>query len=280
MNRTAGKLPANHAADEVKVRSYQRVVSALGTSIARLMQVANKPVLEFIPSFKAGLIDALLAENPRMPISELAIRTGIDRRHVSAYLRKHRLPARRRRNKIAMILSHLAREAQHTPDGLIACKGGPHSFEAICKRYASGDYSPGAVLKELKRQGCVTEEAGHIRLLRPYFRAHEDDMAFLGYVVWVIRELVNTALHNHRTPAKANRKFQRSIYSSQIPFEKRAQVERQLKELLEKQYAEIYQVLKQNEIDVAVGTFEPVGVSMFQFGPSESLGHHTQQKVD
>ncbi len=235
--------------------------------VARLVGVIDKPSLEFISAYKMGLIDALLQSHPRMPISEISMRTGVDRRQVSQYLNEKQIKEREKRNKLAMILGELDRlKKQRFNSGWIPRRG-RLSFDQICINYANGDFSPGGILKELVRLGNVIDHGDQIELVHSYPSIREDAVEFLELITWNIDQLTQTALHNRNTKEKQNRCFQRVIYSTQIPFENKTKANAEIKAVLLSAYQEIHCVLEKYEAPVSVGTFEPIGVSLFQFAP-------------
>ncbi len=242
----------------------QKILRTLGQAVARLVMVTNKPALEFLPAYKAGVLDTLIAENPRMPISALSLRSGIDRRQVSQYVKQRRITEREKRNKLMLILGELKRFSDSAQ--MIPKKGTLNSFEAICKRYASGDFSPGAILRELERLQTVRDRGDFIELINPYLSARENTTEFFEIVTWSVDQLIQTALHNRQTSHRPDRNFQRTVYSTQIPLEKRAQVHAELKAILESSYRQALDVLEKNEVPVAAGTYEPLGIGLFQIG--------------
>ncbi len=259
--------PTPSAADTLE-RRYQRAKKVFAKALARLMQVLDKSPQDFVKTYREGILESLLEENPHMSIAELSLRSGMDRRHVSAYLHGERMAGQTKRNKLVVILSELGRvAARHYPDGKIPRKGPAPSFDSVCNRYAKGEYSPAAVLKELQRRGAVEDHGDNVLLISKTFVRGENAIDIFSFVTNTFSMLVETSLTNLEIENFTDRLAQRIIYSTQISPEKRAEVQQEVKSLMEKHYREYRQLLESHELPVAAGTFDPVGVSLFQFAP-------------
>lgn len=221
----------------------------------------------FVTAYKVGLIECLLEEKPNISICEVSLRTGLDRRVVSQYFSEKDLPLKERRNKLAIVLSEMARlKHQYYPSGYIPRRG-TNSFDSICNRYAKGDHSAGSILKELVRLGNVKNHGDWVELINSYPTIRSDAIDFLELLAWNIDQLTKTALHNRNTDDRQQRLFHRMIYSTQIPFESRIKAEAEIKNVLDATYQKIHSILESYELPLAAGTFDPVGVSLFQFSP-------------
>ncbi len=248
---------------------YTDIIRSLGHAVGRLMRLADTPAREFFVAYKMGLLDALLEENPRMSIAELSIRSGIDRRQISQYLKQNTITEREKRNKIVMVLTELNRlKHKHFPDGKIPRRDCEPCFDSVCQKYASGDYSPGAILRELVRRGNIKDCGDSIELMSNVFERDTDALEFLSFATSTVNYFVSTTLANYRIKDFSQRSGQRTIYSTQIPVEKTERVHQEIKQLMEQHYVAYRQVLSKHEIDVTAGTFEPIGVSLFQFAPN------------
>lgn len=258
--------PETHQQNEQqKEQRFEALLRGLGQAVARLVMAVSKPAQVFVPAYKAGVLEALLRENPRMSISELSLRSGIDRRQISQFLKQKRICERKKRNKLIMILSDLECAVRRSGNGCVARKGAD-GFDAICRRYASGDYSPGAILKELQRLGNVIDRGEQVELVSPFLFLTENHIEFLSVMTWSVEQLIESALYNKTQSNIKLRNFHRNIYSTRIPFEKRAQVHAELRAALEKQRKELRSILEKHEIEVAVGTYAPIGVTLLQIG--------------
>ena len=252
-----------------KQNQYMDIIRSLGHAVGRLMRLADTPAREFFVAYKMGLLDALLEENPRMSIAELSIRSGIDRRQISQYLKQNTITEREKRNKIVMVLEELKRlKHQHFPDGKIPRRDFEPCFDSVCQKYASGDYSPGAILRELVRRGNATDNGEYIELTSNIFERDSSATDLLSFAANTLNFFVNTTLVNYRIKDFSQRSGQRTIYSTQIPVEKTERVHQEIKQLMEKHYEDYRNVLIKHEMDVTAGTFEPIGVSLFQFAPN------------
>ena len=247
---------------------YQRVIRQLAKAVARLVRLVDKPSMDFVKAYKAGIIECLLEENPRMHISELSIRSGIDRRQISVFLRDKKLSEKEKRNKVLMVLSELGRITEsHYPDRKIPRNGREPSFDSICKKYANGDYSPGAILKELKRKGNVVDHGSTVELVSTKLKHDTNEIELLGFVATTVDRFSQTTVYNQRHERPEERLLQRSVTSTRIPIECQQQVIQELKRVLERAHDDCLKIIESKESNVSVGTFEPIGVSLFQFAP-------------
>jgi len=248
---------------------YAEIVRNLGHAVGRLMRLADAPAQEFFTAYKMGLLDALMEENSRMSIAELSIRSGIDRRQISEYLKQRTISEREKRNKIVMVLEELKRlKQQRYPDGKIPRRGGESSFDAVCQKCANGDYSPGAILRELVRRGNANDHGEFIELRSNVFERDSSASDLLSFAANTLKFFVNTTLANYRIQEFSKRSGQRTIYSTQIPVEKTEKVHQEIKQLMGKHYMDYCELLAKHEVEVTAGTFEPIGVSLFQFAPA------------
>lgn len=268
-----------HATPEDGKLRYQRIIKILAKTCARIVLSVNRPAQDFIRAFNEGLIDLLRKHNPRMTIAEMTLRTGIDRRQISRYLKQEPVAAWQKRNAISMILAEIERSIQaHFPDGVLPLTGEPDSFEAICRRLVAGKLHATAVLKELLRLGNIEEAGNGIRLKSIDYYPQKDSLDFLNMTVWALDQLGQTIEYNRLTPNAAQRNFQRSVYSTQIPPWTVEKLHPKLKGTLEKYHAEVAAMLKKAEDkNTPVGFYPAYGASFFELGRTSEFRPSDQQ---
>jgi hypothetical protein len=146
-------------------------------------------------------------------LSRVAILTGIHRKEV-ARLRDLEAsagpPAPAKTTDATRVLS-----GWHQDPEFLAADGRPRvlpetgpagSFEALCRRYG-GDVPPGAMGKELKRVGAVTEDAGGLRAVRRFYMPVPFDPQWLQNAGTMIRDLGASISHNLSLPAGEPTRF-------------------------------------------------------------------------
>jgi len=256
---------------EGEKQRYWRIIKILGHTCARILLSINRPVSDFVRVLNEGMIDLITKTNPRITIAELSLRTGIDRRQISAYLKKREVTAWKKTSTSSRILGEIRRVIHiHYPDGLLPINGDAPSFESICAQLVPGRYHSRAVLTELIRTGNLSEENGFVRLVNDQCTPDSDSLDFLNMTVWALEQLSRTIEYNRLAPT-SQRNFQRSVYSTQIPPWQVEQLHPAMRELLQKQYQEVVELLQAKEDPtVPVGFYPPYGASFFELGRTEN----------
>ncbi len=258
---------------------YQRIIKILAKTCARIVLSVNRPAQDFIRAFNEGLIDILRQSQPKLTIAEMSLRTGIDRRQISQYLKQQKVPAWSKPNTVSMLLAEIHRTIQtHCPDGVLPVQGEAPSLEAICQQLVPGRLHAQAVLRELVRLGHIEEKNGNISLNNRYYFPEKGTLDFLNTTVWAMDQLGKTIEHNRLTSDPRLRNFQRSVYSTQIPPWKAERLHPRLKQRLESYYNEVAEMLKEAEDPcIPVGFYPPYGASFFELGRSEAFQPSDQQ---
>jgi len=258
---------------------YHRIIKVLARTCARIILSVNRPAQDFIRAFNEGLIELLRHNNPRITITEMTLRTGIDRRQISQYLKNRPVTAWQKRNAITMILAEIERTIQqHYSDGVLPLKGEAHSFESICQRLAPGQLYATAVLRELTRLGNVTQEKNGIVLRNKYYFPRDDSLDFLNMTVWAMDQLGKTIEFNRLTAEAELKNFQGSVYSTQIPPWKAERLHPRMKATLARYYDEVAELLAEVEDpNIPVGFYPPYGASFFELGRTEEFRPSDQQ---
>ncbi len=259
-------------------RRYWRIIKILGHTCARILLSINRPASDFVRVLNEGMIDLLTKNNPRMTIAELSLRTGIDRRQVSTYLKKREVAAWKKSPINSAVLAEISRCInRHYPDGRLPISGTKPSFESICAQTVPGRYHSRAVLKELVRMGNVAEKDGYLTIVESTCTPRPDDLNFLEMNVWALEQLGRTIEFNRLAP-EAQRNFQRSVFSTQIPPWQVEQLHPTLRSMLQKHYQEVMELLQSKEDpNVPVGFYPPYGASFFELGRSETAPYNPDQ---
>ncbi len=247
-------------------KQHRAVLRMLGRAFARLSHLFGYSAHAVSTAFKEGYMEYMLEKSPRAKVVEIAIRSGIDRRHVSEYLRHRHIKSWHKPTRFDLILSELKWLTERSDDGRIPVHGATHSLEAICKRHASGNYTTAAVLDELIRKDNVEyyTENDQIRLKNWLSISSNDE--FSKAAIWSVELLTQTLEKNKNTPDPAQRNFQRFLYSSQIPQYRVEELHGEIMEKLNGYYQELTGLLEKAESNVRPGTFPLYGVSFYEFG--------------
>ena len=248
-------------------RQHKAVLKMLGKAFARISHLFGYSAHAVSAAFKEGYLEYLLDKSPRAKVVELAIRSGLDRRQVSEYLKKRSVASWHKPTRFDLILSQLKWISEnHAPNGRIPISGSEHSLEAACKQFATGCYTLPAVLNELIRRKNVTLYGEEIELNDWYFVPNEEENDFQKAAIWSVETLTKTLDKNKHTANPAQRNFQRMLYSSQIPEYRVEQLHGEVMQRLSGYYEELTQLLEKAESDVRPGTFPLYGIAFYEFG--------------
>jgi hypothetical protein len=277
MNKASERNAAHSCQDKQR---YLRIIKILARTCARIMLSVNRPAQDFIRAFKESMIDLVNTRNPRLTLAEMTLRTGIDRRQIRAYLNHQPVSAWQKRNLLSLILAEIDRTIrQHCPDNVLPLTGRPHSFESICLQLARGRLHAKAVLRELERLGNIKINDKGVVLLDKYYFPGNDSLDFLITTVWALDQLGRTIEFNRVTALAAEKNFQGSVYSTQIPPWQVEKLHPQLKATLARYYHEVAELLDAAEDkNIPVGFYPPYGASFFELGRTEVF-QPTEQQV-
>ncbi len=263
-------------------RQHKAMLKMLGKAFARISHLFGYSAHAVAAAFKEGYLEYLLDKSPRAKVVELAIRSSLDRRQVSEYLKTRSVASWHKPTRFDLILSHLKWISEnHAPNGRIPISGSEHSLEAACKQFATGCYTLPAVLNELLRRGYVEADGDFIKLLNWVALSENEESEFLKAAIWSVETLTKTLDKNKHTTNLTQRNFHRFLYSSQIPEYRVEQLHGEVMQRLSGYYEELTQLLEKAESDVRPGTFPLYGIAFYEFGRdtlSGGLGTPAQQQ--
>lgn len=230
---------------------------------------------EFVESYKQNLVKEAKKQNPSYSTVELAGRTGIDRRYIAEYLKTDEVKLKP--TKVQLTLRQIKMQCERNNVESIKKSGPFQSFESICLQTAHGTLTPNSIAKELIRQGNIKDCGDHYKLVNwSYTPDHKNLNASFRLLSQELDRLTDTYISNTQYEEKIKRKYQRNIYSSQIPPEKFAQIETEISALLKSTLKEVDDVLCKYEENVPENTYPIYGASMFSFGPD----HNIQEPIE
>jgi len=259
-------------------QQHRAVLKMLGKAFARVSHLFGYSANAVSGAFKEGYLEYLLEKSPRAKVVELALRSGLDRRQVSEFLKNHSVASWHKPTRFDLILSHLKWISEnHSRNGRIPISGAEHSLEAACKQFATGNYTTSAVLQELIRRKNVILHGDEIELNNWYFVPNDEESSFQKAAIWSIETLTKTLDKNKHTANPAQRNFQRMLYSSQIPEYRVEQLHGEVVQRLSEYYQELTRLLEKAESDVRPGTFPVYGVSFYEFGRDDLAGFGATQ---
>lgn len=153
------------ADNQVNREKTEQAVDHIAAVLARLTLSCDLSYQEFIHKYKQHLVKEDRKKRPQGSIVDVAARTNIDRRFITDVLaNKCTLP---KPTKVATIFAEVRRVCEQKQTRLIHKTKGKHSFESICRRFASGSLTPKAVFKELFRQSKLRDHGDFYELMKP-----------------------------------------------------------------------------------------------------------------
>ena len=255
------------AKKEVHIKNLEQeeaIIETLARAFAKIASRLDQPNHRFVKSFRKALMDTLIKNDPRITAAELALRTGIDRRHASEYLRTGDISTWKKHNKLPLILEDLKKLSDRKyPDRMIPKKG-KSSFTTICIKHANGSFTPNIILKELTRLGhTIPHGKTTVELVNWEYGSSDEQIA----------ELQEQATHMDRLAKAVNlsqegsdeNAYVSSVASSKIPPLSLEKVEKDVKKTLEKASSQVENLLKKHEVEVPEGTFPEYGATVFKF---------------
>ncbi len=255
-----------HNTQQDKAEALQGYVSRFATVAAKITLRFGFLWREFMEFYKRNLVLEAKKQNPEYSTVEISGRTGIDRRLIAQYLKEDEVVIKP--SKVNLTLKMLKMVCQRTGTQKIRKFGPFQTFESVCNQTAYGTLTPNAIAKELMRQGNIKDCGEHYELADWKFKLDEkDDDENLRVLSVELDRLTDTLLENVRIQDADNRKFQRNIFSTQIPPDRFAEVNTQIRDIMRQAHQDIDDVLSQHEDKVPLNTYPAYGASMFVFGP-------------
>lgn len=255
------------AKKEVHIKNLEQeeaVIETLARAFAQIASRLDQPNHRFVKGFRKALMDTLIEDNPRITAAELALRTGIDRRHASEYLRTGEISTWKKHNKLPLILEDLKKLSDRRyPDRMIPKKG-KNSFTTICIKHANGSFTPNIILKELTRLGhTIPHGKTTVELINWEYGSSDEQIAELQEQATHMDRLAKAVgLTQEGSDANA---YVATVASTKIPPLSLDKVEKDVKNTLKKASTQVENLLKKHEVEVPEGTFPEYGATVFKF---------------
>ncbi|MCF6300880.1 MAG: hypothetical protein L3J52_07155 [Proteobacteria bacterium] len=227
---------------------------------------------EYVELYKQNVVREAKSQKPRYSVVELSARTGVDRRYIKHYLHTEEIAMKP--SKIQLVLDQVKHTCNRTNSNTLPKHGPFQTFESICLSLAYGTLTPNSIATELVRQGNIIDRGDHYELTDFSFMPSEDDMnQYLQLLTNEMERFTDTVIYNSEVTDKNMKRFQRNIFSTQIPPEKHQTAKDKVTKILQQSYDEIDAVLSEVEENVAMGTYPSFGASMYVFGDNANQGN-------
>lgn len=249
----------------------KKLISLFSRAVAKLLLKFNISRHDYNHSLNEQLVLEAKKQNPSATMVELAVRTGIDRRFISAYL-KGETPLVKS-NKLVLILSDIKWSLKkYYPGKRKLPKRGPFkSFESICEQWSSGTLTYKAILSELVRIDCVIDHGDEIELIDAKRDVLKENVQYFDMSSNLINRISNTIILNSEISDQDNQYYQMSAMSTQVSPENIKLLKKDVKVELRKYFSSTIELLEKYEDDVEPNTFPAYGISFLEFNDDEVL---------
>jgi hypothetical protein len=250
---------------------FKQSISLKKRAIVLLSRTFARVVLKFglsrnflIQSIEEQLVLEAKKQDPDASIVTLSIRTGIDRRYISGYL-KGEAPESKP-DKIVVILEDIRWTINRFyEDGLLPKYGPVHTLQSIVEKRASGTLTLMAVLEELLRWGNIEEVGDYISVNNYYVKINKKNVNSSNIVGIQLNRDLSTMIYNSTKENVEDRLLYKCVSSSHIDPKYYASLHADLFEVTERYKEESNSLMISFEEDVPVGTYDQYGVTYLEF---------------
>jgi len=257
----------NHKVQEI-TKLKKKAIELFSDAIAKVLLKFKFSRGDLYNSIDEKLVLQARKQDPNASIVTIAIRTSIDRRYVSKYL-KGKMPVSKP-DKMAIILEDLRWTAhKYYSSNKLPKLGYFRTFQSICEQRASGTLTYMAILEEFIKLGNIKDLGNKVEIIDPTFTRRKNEVDFSNLTATQINRIVDTLIFNSSIKSKKSRLLERSIYSTQIPPHQYGSLHSDLEKLFYKYYQEIEDTFLHYESNVEMDTYPQYGVSLFEYKTEE-----------
>ncbi len=261
MKNTNPKYNESHALKK-------KALNLLSKAIAKIIIKFRLPRNEFLSLFDEKLVLEAQRLDPTASHVALAIRTGIDRRYISKYL-KGEMP-RAKPDKLSVILEDIRWTAHKYYNSTKIPKLGPFkTFQSICEQRASGSLTYQAILDELVENGNLRDLGEKIELVNLKIDTKQNEVSYTHISALQINRLVDTVIFNSTKKNKQDKLIQRTIYSTQVHPKNFDILHMEFEKILAITHRKISETIISLEEDVEVDTYPQYGLSFLEYKTEE-----------
>lgn len=246
----------------------KKAMALLSKAIAKIMLKFRLPRNEFISSLDENLVLQAKKQDPSASNVSIAIRTGIDRRYISKYLRGE-MPMTKP-DKMAVILEDIRWTAHKFYGGKKIPKTGPfRTFQSICEQRASGTLTYKAILKEFIENGYLKQSNDSIEIINLNYNISKSAINYSQLTATQVNRLTDTLIFNSTKTNKKDKLIQRTVYTTQVNPDNYLELHINIETLLDGYFAKITEEIIKFEDDVGVGTYPQYGISFLEYKTEE-----------
>lgn len=242
----------------------QKVMTGFVSAIARLIIKFNINLNGFLEMIKVEVVRKIYDDKQK--IYETAFLTGLDHRVVSKIVNREYSNHNSKGSMMEMlILQEIFKSAKLYKDQMIPKKGDFNSLTSILKKHGFSYVRLRTVIDVLLARGVIEEHENHIKYIGTNYTNKQSDEEFFSMISRNFNRYSSTAsLNRDNRAAGVEGLYDFSIFSSQIHPDKHGEVDKQLLLMSRSFHQKVIDYLEQQETH-PVGTFEEIGVSVFQY---------------
>jgi hypothetical protein len=246
----------------------KNAINLLSKAIAKIILKFRLSRTEILNSLDEQLVLEAKKQDPDASNVTIAIRTGINRRYIPAYLKGESPKASP--DKLASILEDLRWTAHKYYNSTKITKVGHfRTFQSICEQRAAGMLTYQAILDELVKRGNIKDLGNKVEILKLRHTTFKDDISYTNITATQINRTVNTIIYNLDINLSDERRVQRTIYSSQINPIYFNKLHTDIKLKISEYNTDITNLLLSYEESVAIGTYPEYGVAFLEYQNEE-----------
>lgn len=236
--------------------------------LARLMEEFN---IDFDDAVKT-LRKHYVLENYKYikTITGTALKTGVDRRTVSAIIKNK--PQYKKSSSIFTIINNIKRECKKRGVKILN-KTGEHSLEDIIKKTAYGATTLNTVVKELSVLGCIKDLGDEIEYITNTIACTPNSQQTMQIYSNHIYRFTNSVLWNIHCNQRDQRDYEYSIFTTRIAPESLDELHCKTRTILDNTKIQIKKEFEKYYQDVESGTYKEYGIALTQF----NLNHKKEE---
>ncbi len=248
----------------------------------RLMQRAHKGIARLLlkfninfESFSKQLRDEYVHQAHLQcgTITRTALKTGIDRRTVSAIVKDQSIY--QKPSSVFAILGEIGNACQRNGTRRLP-KIGEESLESIIKSVAHGSVTLNSVISELAELGCIRDSGDHIEFITAEIKTRASVEQSMQISANHMDRYADTVVKNIDIDERELRLFEYSVFSTQIPPQNAEELHHKVRVLLLKTVQDLRQLHSEAEQAVSVGSHPEIGVSLTEFNFNEKKKRNDQ----
>jgi hypothetical protein len=226
-------------------------------SLAELLLLLNFNFDEFSQGLRQYYV--LLAYEQCHTIVQTSLKTGVDRKIVRDIVQDKRPLVKP--STLSLIVQQLENLAQANKQ--MVNKTGQQSIHSIMQTVAPGASTVNAIVKELCERGYIEDCGNYVVYINKPKKTLTATQ--LQRISTHMQRYFNTFGHNINNQYAQQKKLDFTVFTTRVPAVLVQSLESSCRELLTDVTADILKILESYEQKIAYGSYDEIGICMFQF---------------